>query len=112
MKRALVAAFGWPTNLEQDAVYPYTEIDSSDAPLTGAHKYTLTFAKDREPPVNGFWSFSMYEINQGWWFVPNKLNKFTVSPRNDLNYNEDGLVTLYFQHESLGADKEVGASLN
>ena len=107
MKRAVVAAFGWPANLEQDAVYPYTEVDGEGAPLTGAANYTLTFAKDRTPPVNGFWSITMYEIDQGWWFVPNALNKFTVSPRNDLEYNADGSLTLYFQHQSPGKDKEA-----
>jgi hypothetical protein len=49
----------------------------------------------------------MYEIDQGWWFVPNALNKFTVSPRNDLKYNDDGSLTLYFQNESPGAEKEA-----
>jgi hypothetical protein len=106
MKRALVAAFGWPANLQADAVYPYTEVDSSGQPLSGANKYTLTFAKGQEPPVNGFWSITMYQIDQGWWFVPNALNKFTVSPRNNLKPNPDGSVTLYFQAESPGADKE------
>ena len=45
MKRAVVAAFGWPANLSQDAVYPYTEVDSAGQKLSGANKYTLTFAK-------------------------------------------------------------------
>ncbi len=107
MKRAVVAAFGWPANLEKDAVYPYTEVDSSGATLTGANKYTLTFPKGQTPPVDGFWSITMYEIDKGWWFVPNALNKFTVSPRNDLKYNDDGSLTLYFQNESPGKDKEA-----
>ena len=47
MKRAVVAAFGWPANLPQDAVYPYTEVDSSGRKLSGANQYTLTFAKGR-----------------------------------------------------------------
>ncbi|MCY1295525.1 hypothetical protein D9M70_448700 [compost metagenome] len=49
----------------------------------------------------------MYEVDQGWWFVPNPLNKFTVSPRNGLKYNADGSLTLYFQHESPGKEKEA-----
>lgn len=49
----------------------------------------------------------MYEIDKGWWFVPNALDEFTVSPRDDLVANEDGSVTLYFQAESPGADKEA-----
>ncbi len=107
MKRAVVAAFGWPANLQDDAVYPYTEVDSAGQKLTGANKYTLTFAKGQTPPVNGFWSITMYQIDQGWWFVPNPLNKFTVSPRNNLKANPDGSVTLYFQNESPGKDKEA-----
>src|SRR5262245_8294598 len=106
MKRAAVAAFGWPANLQNDAVYPYTEVDATGQKLSGVNKYTLTFPKGQTPPVNGFWSFTMYEIDQGWWFVPNALNKFTVSPRNNLTYNADGSLTLYFQNVSPGKDKE------
>ncbi len=106
MKRAVVAAFGWPANLQEDAVYPYTEVDATGQKLTGANNYTLTFAKGQTPPVNGFWSITMYEIDQGWWFVPNALNKFTVSPRNNLTYNTDGSLTLYFQNTSPGKGKE------
>jgi hypothetical protein len=107
MKRAVVAAFGWPANLQNDAVYPYTTVDSNGETLTGASKYTLTFAKGQTPPVNAFWSITMYQIDKGWWFVPNPLNKFTVSPRNNLKYNPDGSLTLYFQNESPGKDKEA-----
>ena len=107
MKRAVVAAFGWPANQERDAVYPYTEVDSTGQKLTGANKYTLTFPKDATPPVRGFWSITMYMIDQGWWFVPNPLNKFTVSLRDNPKYNADGSLTLYFQNESPGPDKEA-----
>jgi len=107
MKRAVVAAFGWPANLKEDAVYPYTEVDSAGAKLTGAHKYTLTFPKGQTPPVDGFWSITMYQIDEGWWFVPNPLNKFTVSMRNNPKFNDDGSLTLYFQNESPGSDKEA-----
>jgi hypothetical protein len=107
MKRAVVAAFGWPANRQKDAVYPYTEVDSEGRNLSGANKYTLTFAKGETAPVDAFWSITMYEIDRGWWFVPNPLNKFTVSPRNDLKSNADGSLTLYFQNESPGRDMEA-----
>ncbi len=106
LKRATVAAFGWPANQEKDAVYPFTEVDSSGQKLTGANKYTVTFAKGETPPVKGFWSITMYMIDKGWWFTPNPLNKFTVSARDNLKANADGSITLYFQSESPGADKE------
>ena len=101
IKRAVVAAFGWPANQEKDAVYPYTEVDWGQK-LTGANKYTLTFPKGATPPVDGFWSITMYEIDQGWWFIPNALNKFTVSPRNNPKAKADGSLTLYFQNEFAG----------
>jgi hypothetical protein len=82
-------------------------VDSSGQTLNGSHTYTLTFPKGKQPPVNGFWSITMYEIDRGWWFVPNPLNKFTVSPRNDLKHDADGSVTLYFQNQSPGKDKET-----
>ncbi|MGH6934250.1 MAG: DUF1214 domain-containing protein, partial [Dongiaceae bacterium] len=89
------------------AVYPYTEVDSKGQQLTGANNYTLTFPKGKTPPVNGFWSITMYEIDQGWWFVPNALNKFTVSLRDKPKYNVDGSLTLYFQNQSPGKDKQA-----
>jgi len=55
-----------------------------------------------------FWSITMYENSPtGLWFYANPLNKLTVSPRNNLKYNEDGSVTLYFQHAPPGKDKEA-----
>ena len=107
MKRAVVAAFGWPANLQEDAVYPYTTVDAQGKTLNGANKYTLTFPKGQTPPVNGFWSITMYMIDQGWWFVPNPLNKFTVSLRDKPKFNADGSLTLYFQNQSPGKDKEA-----
>jgi len=107
MKRAVVAAFGWPANREEDAVYPYTDVDAAGQRLNGAHTYTLTFPKGATPPVDAFWSITMYEIDQGWWFVPNALNKFTVSPRDKLVYAKDGSLTLYFQNASPGKPLEA-----
>lgn len=105
--RALVAAFGWPANLPEDAVYPYAAEDGAGQKLNGANKYTLTFAKGEMPPVDGFWSITMYIIDGGWWFYPNPLNRFTVSMRDKPKFNADGSLTLYFQHESPGKAKEA-----
>jgi hypothetical protein len=56
------------------------------------------------PPVNGFWSLTMY--NGEYFFVENPLNRYTLSARNKLKENADGSVTLYLQNESPGKDKE------
>lgn len=107
MGRALIAAYGWPANIPQDAVYPTAKVDSEGKTLNGANKYTVTFPKGQTPPVDGFWSITMYFDDGGWWFYPNALNKFTVSMRDEPKFNEDGSLTLYFQHDSPGKDKEA-----
>jgi hypothetical protein len=107
LQRALIAAFGWPANLPEDAVYPYADQDGDGQKLSGEHKYTLTFAKGRTPPVDGFWSITMYIVDGGWWFYPNALNRFTVSMRDRPKLDADGSLTLYFQHESPGKELEA-----
>jgi len=57
------------------------------------------------PPVNGFWSLTMY--NGDYYFVANPLNRYTLSARDKLKENTDGSVTLYLQNESPGKDKEA-----
>jgi hypothetical protein len=107
LQRAFIAAFGWPANLSEDAVYPYAELDGGGKRLSGANKYTLTFPKGQTPPVDGFWSITMYISDRGLWFYPNKLNRFTVSMRDNPKFNADGSLTLYFQHESPGKEHEA-----
>jgi hypothetical protein len=99
-----LTAVGLGANRPQDAVYPIAEVDSDGKPFSGAGKYTLTFAKGQRPPVNGFWSLTMYDAE--YFFVANPLNRYTLSQRNDLKENDDGSVTLYLQNESPGKEKE------
>ena len=105
--RALIAAIGWPANLPEDAAYPTTFVDANGAKLNGANKYTLTFPKGLTPPVNGFWSITMYTDDNGWRFYPNPLNKLTERMRNHPKFYDDGSLTLYFHHESPGADTQA-----
>lgn len=107
LARAIIAAFGWPANLPEDAVYPVAQVDGEGKKLNGTNKYTISFAKGQTPPVDGFWSITIYFDDGGWWFYPNELNKFTVSMRNQPKFNDDGSLTLYFQNESPGKDKEA-----
>jgi hypothetical protein len=72
---------------------------------SGANKYVMHFPKGQTPPADGFWSITMY--NADYFIVDNKLNKYTVSPRNDLKYNTDGSLDLHLQNESPGKDKEA-----
>ena len=88
LQRAFVTAIGLGANRPQDAVYPTSEVDADGKPYSGANKYVMHFPKGQTPPVNGFWSMTMY--NADYFFVDNPLNKYTVSPRNALKYNDDG----------------------
>ena len=65
----------------------------------------MHFNKGELPPVNGFWSLTMYD--KDYFFVPNVLNRYSISPRQDLKPNGDGSVDLYIQNESPGTDKEA-----
>lgn len=104
LQRALITAIGLGANLPQDAVYPMTEVDSGGKPLDGKNNYVQHFPKGQTPPVKGFWSLTMY--NDQYFFVENPLNRYTLSPRNQLKYNDDGSLDLYIQHTSPGKDKE------
>jgi hypothetical protein len=105
LARAYVAAYGYPANLSADAVYPVALTDGNGKTLNGTNTYTIHFDKGQTPPANGFWSITMYDT--GYFFYPNALNKQTVSPRDNLVYNADGSLDLYFQHESPGSEKEA-----
>jgi hypothetical protein len=56
------------------------------------------------PPARGFWSITMY--NDKYFFVPNTLNRYSISPRQNLKLNDDGSTDIYIQNDSPGADKE------
>ena len=105
IQRAFVTAIGLGANRPQDAVYPTSTEDAEGKKYSGANRYVIHFDKGKTPPVNAFWSITMYDA--GYFFVDNPLNKYTVSPRNDLKYNADGSLDLYVQNESPGKDKEA-----
>jgi hypothetical protein len=94
--RAAVANFGWGANLDKDAIYPSTKLDNTGATLTGTNTYVVHFAKGETPPVDGFWSITMYDSS--YYFHPNSLNKLTVSMRDKPVANADGSLDLYFSH--------------
>ncbi|SFK50855.1 DUF1254 domain-containing protein [Methylocapsa palsarum] len=105
LKRALVAQLGLGANLPEDAVYPLNLGDSAGKPLDGENKYKLHFDKDSLPPVNAFWSVTLYD--KDGFQVANPLNRFAVSSWMPFRKNSDGSLDLYFQNESPGADDEA-----
>lgn len=105
LKRAIIAQAGLGANLPEDAIYPLNLGDERGKPLDGAKPYTLHFEKDALPPVNAFWSVTLYDP-QGFP-VANALNRFALSSWMPFNTNPDGSLDLYFQNESPGQNKEA-----
>jgi hypothetical protein len=105
IKRAVVAAVGLGANRPEDAVYPTSDSDVDDKPYDGSKKYVMHFDKDQIPPVEAFWSMTMYDGS--YFFVPNALNRSTIGSRSPLKYNADGSLDLYFQNSWPGRDKQA-----
>jgi hypothetical protein len=105
MQRAYIAYYGLGANRPEDAIYPTSETDVAGQNYSGANKYIMHINKGQMPPVNGFWSLTMYDDN--YFFVPNPLNRYTLSQRNKFNTNPDGSVDLLLQKDSPGGEKEA-----
>lgn len=108
LKRAAGAAAGIYGNDAAEAVYPMTKTTSNGELLDGSkHTYTLTFPADQLPPVNAFWSVTMYD-GKTQLLVQNPINRYLINSTMlpGLKKNRDGSITLYIQRQSPGSDKE------
>jgi len=94
-------------NSKSEAMYPIYWTDSKGQKLEGTNRYTLHFAPGEYPPVNAFWSLTMYGLPQSL-LVANPLNRYLInSPMlPELKKDADGGLTLYIQHESPGKELE------
>jgi hypothetical protein len=100
LKRAIVAQLGLGANLPEDAVYPLNLADATGQPLDGSHRYTIHLDKGSTPPVDAFWSVTLYDP-EGFQ-VANSLNRFAVSSWMPFHYNPDGSLDLHIQADSPG----------
>ena len=106
LDRAFLAAFSLGPDRPQDTVYPVAQKDENGKGFDGSSKkYVLHFDKGQMPPVDGFWSLTMYDA--AYFLVPNALNRYTLSQRNKFVTNADGSVDLYLQADSPGKAKEA-----
>jgi hypothetical protein len=104
LMRALVTAIGLGANRPQDAVYPTSLKDADAKDYEGSNKYVMRFEKGQTPPAEGFWSLTMYDSQ--YFFVANPINRYSISPRQNLKANPDGSTDLYIQKDSPGPEKE------
>jgi hypothetical protein len=105
LKRAIVAQLGLGANLPEDAIYPLNLADETGQPLSGGNNYVVRFDKASLPPVEAFWSITLYD-SEGFQ-VANPLNRFAVSSWMPFKTAPDGSLELYFQNASPGADNEA-----
>jgi hypothetical protein len=97
--RTAVAKSNILVNSPDETKYFYQDLDETGARLDSANKYTVTFPKDGTPPVNGFWSLSVY--NEHHFFVANPMNRYSVGTKNkDLGLDADGSLTIFVQPEA------------
>lgn len=95
------AAFGIYGNTAAEALYPGFFNDSAGAPLTGANRYTVTFPEGQFPPVNAFWSLTMYELPKSL-LVANPVDRYLINSAMlpDLVPNPDGGYTIHVQRDA------------
>ena len=109
LMRAAAAKGGLYGNDPVEATYPFTRVDATGETLDGSkHNYTITFTAGQLPPVNAFWSVTMYD-GKSQLLIKNPINRYLInSPMlPDMKKNEDGSLTLYIQKDSPGATKDA-----
>ena len=95
LRAACNVTFMGPINVSQEAMYWTTSKDGASHTLSGAHDYILHFAAGQLPPNHAFWSLTMGDA--GNRFVPNPINRYSVSDRSGLVPNADGSVDIYIR---------------
>lgn len=108
LTRGMASFLGPGWNRPHDAIYPLSLKDAEGKSYDGSkHSYVMHFGKGMLPPVTdiGFWSLTLYD--KSMFFVPNAMDRYSLSQRDALIKNEDGSIDIYIQAESPGKDKEA-----
>jgi hypothetical protein len=107
LARATGTQIGIGANSREEALYPVLEKDSRGQELDGRYAYTLRFAPRSLPPVNAFWSMTMYRLPEQL-LASNPIDRYLInSPMlPSLKKDRDGGLTIYIQSQSPGKGKE------
>lgn len=100
LRRAIIAKVGLGANLVEDAVYPLLAFDAEGDAPRGEVDYVLHFDADKLPPIDAFWSVTMYDADG--FTVPNSQERYALGDRDALEYNDDGSLDLWIQHDDPG----------
>jgi hypothetical protein len=106
-RRSCGAALGILGNTKEEAIYGSQQTEPDGTLLSGAHKWRMRFAPGQLPPVNEFWSITMYALPDRF-LVPNPINRYSIGDRTPgLQYDADGGLTLYLQADNPGPEREA-----
>jgi hypothetical protein len=104
LKRAIVTMAGLGANSVEDAIYPLQLTDADGNGTDGSSRYVLHFDAGQQPPVDAFWSVTMYD--QEGFQVANPINRFAIGDRDALKPGQDGSLDILVQHSSPGTDQD------
>lgn len=107
LSRAASARSNMYDNAPEETRYIYTDFDTDGQRLNGDHAYVVTFPKGQTPPVDGFWSMTLY--NSEHLFAANPMNRYSLGTKNmkSLKLGDDGSLTLYVQNAPPQKDREA-----
>lgn len=98
LKRAYIAFSSLGANVDEEAIYPRAFTDDQGKQLNGQYEYIIHFNKDQLPPVEAFWSVTMY--GPDFYLVPNEINRYAIADYTPgLEYNDDGSLDIYIQKD-------------
>jgi hypothetical protein len=109
LKRATGTQVGIGANSKDEALYPIYEKDADGKPLDGTSgRYVLRYANGQFPPVNAFWSLTMYAL-PSQLLVKNPIDRYLINAPMlpGLKRDADGGLTIYIQNETPGTNKEA-----
>ena len=105
-QRSCGAALGILANTKEEAFYASQQTEPDGTLLSGVHDWTIRLEPGQWPPVNQFWSITMYSLPDRF-LVPNPIDRYSIGDRTPgLQYDPDGGLTLYLQADSPGPDKD------
>ena len=104
LKRAIISMKVLGANLPEDAIYPVLLMDADGNSTDRNNTYLLHFNASELPPVDAFWSVTMYDTEG--FPVANSINRYDLGDHDNLTYNKDGSLDIYIQHDSPGLDEE------
>jgi hypothetical protein len=95
--RAFVSLIGLGALTPEEAAYPNAGKDRDGRPLSGDHRYRIHFEPEQTPPVDAFWSLTMYD--ERGFLIDNPIRRYTIGDRDPLTFNPDGSLDILVQHQ-------------